>query len=296
MAKSPPNKVKILNVVILFNHFILKYKMINVVLGESRFKPNRMIDHMTPFIGYLHDNMIDHKIIEFADEVRSTDNNMHFGIFNHVLFSNLPKNYIVFNIEPYCNLNDVLKVVIAKARYLCYYIKDETLLLNKDNVYFPFPYHPRIENFYKVEPMDKSIDVLFYGSINNKRKMTLEYLRKKFQVVCPNMDNERAVFGKERDILIQKSRVVLSLKTFESDQDVPRIAYLAANRACVVAYSEPVIANAAIYCSSLDDVIAQISTLLLDDTLRKKVSSDAYNSICARHIENYLDMRILGEN
>lgn len=92
----------------------------------------------------------------------------------------------------------------------------------------PIGYVPELT---RIKPREQDIDVLFYGSINERRKKILED--------CVNAGlRVQAVFnvyGRERDELISRSKVVLNVHFYESKIfEIVRCSYLLANRKCVV--------------------------------------------------------------
>lgn len=77
----------------------------------------------------------------------------------------------------------------------------------------------------------QDIDVLFYGSVNDRRKAVLADLKAAGLDVMAVF----GVYGAERDALIARSKVVLNLHFYELGVfEVVRVAYLLANRKAVV--------------------------------------------------------------
>lgn len=78
----------------------------------------------------------------------------------------------------------------------------------------------------------EDIDVLFYGSQNERRQKVLQALEARGLRVHAAYD----VYGAERDALIARAKVVLNLHFYESRIfEVARVAWLIANRKAVVA-------------------------------------------------------------
>ena len=78
---------------------------------------------------------------------------------------------------------------------------------------------------------DKTIDVLFYGSVNERRSKILEGLRN----YGVNVHASFGVYGKERDDLIASSKIVLNMHYYESQIfEVIRVFYLLTNAVPVV--------------------------------------------------------------
>lgn len=77
----------------------------------------------------------------------------------------------------------------------------------------------------------EDIDVLFYGSVNERRQRVLAALSERGLRV----EKVFGLYGAERDRLVARSRVVLNLHYYEAKVfEVVRVSYLLANRRCVV--------------------------------------------------------------
>ncbi|MDE3038674.1 MAG: hypothetical protein KGJ21_09540, partial [Pseudomonadota bacterium] len=75
------------------------------------------------------------------------------------------------------------------------------------------------------------IDVLFVGSLNDRRKAVLEKIAQAGKKVKAAFN----VYGTERDALIARAKIVLNLHFYEAQVfEIIRVSYLLANRACVV--------------------------------------------------------------
>jgi SAM-dependent methyltransferase len=83
----------------------------------------------------------------------------------------------------------------------------------------------------RIEPAAEDIDVLFYGSLNPRRRNVLEALRARGLRV----EAAFGVYGEARDRLVARSRLVLNVHFYEAKVfEVVRVSYLLANRRCVV--------------------------------------------------------------
>jgi hypothetical protein len=77
----------------------------------------------------------------------------------------------------------------------------------------------------------KDIDVLFYGSINDRRAKILDALKSSGL----NVHTIFGIYGKDRDDLIARSKLVLNLHYYDSEIfEVVRVFYLLANSIPVV--------------------------------------------------------------
>ena len=78
----------------------------------------------------------------------------------------------------------------------------------------------------------QDIDVLFYGSLNERRLGILKELRDAGLRVEPHF----GVYGPARDALIGRAKIVLNVHFYDAQIfEAARVGYLLANRACVVA-------------------------------------------------------------
>lgn len=83
----------------------------------------------------------------------------------------------------------------------------------------------------RLEPALEDIDVLFYGSVNERRNRVFEQLRRK----GIKLHTAFGVYGRERDELIRRAKIILNLHYYESHiLEVVRVSYPMANRKAVV--------------------------------------------------------------
>jgi hypothetical protein len=95
--------------------------------------------------------------------------------------------------------------------------------------YVPIGYMPALTRIPRADPQD--IDVLFYGSVNERRLDVLLELRSRGLHVEP----VTGVYGAERDALVARAKVVLNLHYYlPGIFEAVRVSYLWANRKAVV--------------------------------------------------------------
>lgn len=98
-------------------------------------------------------------------------------------------------------------------------------------VHVPLAYDAALERL-PARNAPGDVDVLFYGSVNERRKAVLDELRAR----GVKLQTLFGVYGRERDSWIARSRVVLNLHAHEGQiLELPRLAYLWANKVPVVA-------------------------------------------------------------
>lgn len=95
--------------------------------------------------------------------------------------------------------------------------------------YLPIGYTPGLTRIRAAEVQD--IDVLFYGSLNDRRRGVLQQL----VLAGLKLHTVVGVFGPERDDLIARAKIVLNLHFYPAQVlEEVRVSYLLANRVCVI--------------------------------------------------------------
>jgi len=92
----------------------------------------------------------------------------------------------------------------------------------------PIGYHPVLA---RIERAAEDLDVLFYGSLNERREVVLDGLEARGLQVASVF----GVYGAERDALIARAKLVLNVHYYAARVfEIVRVSYLLANRRCVV--------------------------------------------------------------
>lgn len=93
----------------------------------------------------------------------------------------------------------------------------------------PIGYVPELS---RVEPHTETIDVLFYGSLNERRKRIIDELRRRgFNVVMRVND----AYGKTLESLIARAKIILNVHFYESKIfEIVRVGFALANKKTVV--------------------------------------------------------------
>jgi hypothetical protein len=127
----------------------------------------------------------------------------------------------------------------------------------------------------------KDVDVLFYGSVNERRKDILEKLVAKGLTVKTLF----GVFGRERDEWVERSKLVLNHHFYNSQIfEIVRVFYLLTNSVAVVgevneSTSIDTMCREGIYAAKYDELVAGCVELIKNDVARQKVQFEALNSI-----------------
>jgi SAM-dependent methyltransferase len=151
----------------------------------------------------------------------------------------LPANTIVYNMEHFSFVSKrPIYTNLLKRFEVWDYSYDNAsrlpALINKEVKYVPLGF---VSELARVVPSaDEDIDVLFYGSINERRVNILNQLSAKGLKVHPVF----GVYYKARDALIARAKVVLNMHFYLPGAfEMVRVSYLLANRKAVVAECNP---------------------------------------------------------
>jgi hypothetical protein len=140
-------------------------------------------------------------------------------------------------------------------------------------------YHDKLRRIPKAQVQD--IDVLFYGSTNERRNKVLDDIRN----LGINLKTVFGVYGKERDELISRSKLVLNLHFYNSKIfEIVRVFYLMTNGKAVVAEVDQETAIDGAYVSGIskavyDDLAASCLRLLGNDAERQAFEERALATI-----------------
>lgn len=138
----------------------------------------------------------------------------------------------------------------------------------------------------RIEPAtDQDVDVLFYGSLNERRHKILEALREAGLVVKYLM----GVYGAERDQWIARSKIVLNVHFYDDKiHEVIRTSWLLANRKAVVSECEPDTEidddiREAIVAVPYDRIVQVCVALVTDDARRREVEQRGFEIFARRN-------------
>lgn len=121
---------------------------------------------------------------------------------------------------------------------------------------------------------EKDIDVLFYGSTNERRLVILKALHSQGIRVVPLFN----VYGPERDVAIARAKIVINIHHYSSNVfEIVRVSYLLANSACVVTEGNPRDPDVQPFLSGLavtpyEDLVARCRALLADEDARRTMA------------------------
>lgn len=203
--------------------------------------------------------------------------------------SYLPENPIIFNLEqvtPGSPWLTIGYIELLKKYPVWDYSKNNIAELEKLGVtnvkYCGIGYAPELTRIPKR--IKEETDVLFIGSINERRMKLCNELAKQCDVVV-GYDK----YGDELDHLISKAKIVLNLHFYRSKVfEIVRCSYLLANKKCVVSeFGEDEDLEQPFYSGicfgEYDEIIDKCIMLLKDDEMRKAYEEKGY--------ENFKEMK-----
>jgi glycosyltransferase involved in cell wall biosynthesis len=174
-------------------------------------------------------------------ENQLSDNKLNFIIGWHLLgerIRSIPSNSIIYNLEQLnISNNDILAdLLVYLSNHLeiwDYNNKNIDFLLKKGIKRIPRLLRVgtslSMQRIAKCERQD--IDVLFYGSLNERRAKIIDQLKRMGLNVVHLWD----VYGEERDSYIARSKVVLNMHFYKTNIfEIVRVSYLMANSKAVV--------------------------------------------------------------
>jgi 2-polyprenyl-3-methyl-5-hydroxy-6-metoxy-1,4-benzoquinol methylase len=155
--------------------------------------------------------------------------------------------------------------------------------------HLPIGYHEALET---IEHTDPEIDVLFYGSINERRRRVLRELSDHC-TVKPLF----GVYGPQRDHYIARSRIILNVHFYESQvMEQVRLSYLLNNRCFVLSESSAVNPfGDSIVTAPYEQLADCVHHWLARPEERSRKADAAYRAFRARPMTEYL-ARVLSDD
>lgn len=180
-----------------------------------------------------------------TDNIISNNEDIYILVGAAEFIDIVPKRYIVFQFEQtnisYNNNKDIWFTdkyikLLKNADYVWDYSNDNINYLRnnfdiKNTFYVPIRYSLILDNFPKIKESNKDIDILFMGSINERRRNILDKLEKKYKlhIASNNLWNE------EREHLISRSKIVLNIQFYDNGiLELVRLSYLLSGGAFII--------------------------------------------------------------
>jgi hypothetical protein len=147
--------------------------------------------------------------------------------------------------------------------------------------YVPIGYVPELT---RIAPAPEDIDVLFYGSVSDRRREILDRLSARgFRV-----ETLFGAYGATRDSQIARSKIVLNIHSYEAQPlQIVRISYLLANQRAVVSETRADPAEerdleTGIAFADYDDLVDRCAELLGDEDARRGLAARGFQAFSAR--------------
>ena len=153
----------------------------------------------------------------------------------------------------------------------------------------PIGYVPALRRI-PAPPQGEDIDVLFYGSLNPRRRRVLDGLRQ----AGARVEAVFGVYGAARDALIARAKIVLNVHYYEAKVfEVVRVSYLLANHKVVVSErgadrnEEAAFADAVAF-ADYDQLVATCLSLLAQPEIRQQRAEAGHRCFSAMPEEGFL--------
>lgn len=178
-----------------------------------------------------HDAVLSSKLICF-DRL-----NIILGAHEINNYETIPPGSIIINLEQLNSsrlISDGYLKALAQFEVWDYSLKNIEFLRKYgiNAKYLKFGYCPTLK---RLEVKEKTIDILFYGAINDRRAYILNQLVKLGYRVVVIDGVKKSAYGRELDEYISRSRLVLNLHFYQDKIfEVVRVSYLMINGKAVV--------------------------------------------------------------
>jgi tetratricopeptide (TPR) repeat protein len=212
----------------------------------------------------------------------------------------IPQNTVIVNLEQLRGFNIAARPVYASLmRRLAVWdysprnIAQIKSLLNTPCVSrFKIGYTPEMTRFRTQAP---TTDVLFYGSLNDRRAAVLKGLHQ----AGLNVKHLFSVYGDERDAAIADAKIVLNMHFYEDSlHEIGRTSYLLANSKAIVSECGPDTEieddiREAMVAVPYNDIVASCVALIGDEPRRLALEKKAFEIFSKRNQAEMLHEAIL---
>ncbi|WP_051955645.1 hypothetical protein [Beijerinckia mobilis] len=200
----------------------------------------------------------------------------------------LPRDSIIVNLE---QIDD--KSSWTSESYCALLSRHPVLDYSRDNIHklnalgmdhirlLKLGYTSRLERIHAVAEQD--IDILFYGSLNERRRLVLQALEDRGLTVVHLF----GVYGQDRDALIARAKIVLNLHFYDAKIfEIVRVFYLLTNRICIVSEGSTDDPDVQDFADGLalcryEDLVETCVTLANDPEKRHSLATNGYRHIHA---------------
>jgi hypothetical protein len=240
-------------------------------------------------------------------EARILDNSVEQNAINVILGAHLlaaDENHIlipgsiIYNLEQLAPNFEILGAASLSQNYFALAKKFQIWDYNPHNIAvwnkFGCAHPPRLVEIGYVPELrrivsspEQDIDVLFYGSLDDSRSSRLRQLRDTNMKVCV----VSGVYGKERDDLIARSKIVLNLHRLETKLfEIVRVSYLLTNSKAVVSDVSPDMGgyNDAVAAFPPEAIVESCLELVRNDEKRRALERRGFEFFSGRSAAAFL--------
>lgn len=221
-----------------------------------------------------------------------------FGSFSIPLLGVLPpRGTILYNLEQVFYGSQFITptaVAIFRQYPMLDYNKRNIERLVKMGVppprYLPIGYVPEMTRIPPASEQD--IDVLFYGSMDDRRRAVLDALRDRGLRVEATF----GVFGRVRDGLIARSKVVLNMHGISDVFESVRVSYPLANKKAVVSERGDGHEDfeGGVAFADYGELVDRCAELVADDRARAVLAQRGFDLMASRSETEYLKSALVG--
>jgi hypothetical protein len=149
-----------------------------------------------------------------------------------------PYKYIPYQLEQLSAaegvFSDNVKNILSRGEAVWDYSPENIEFLRGQGIsakLLPVGFHESMEQV--PQAAEKDVDVLFFGSLGDRRQAVLSKLEKTAR--APKVKALFGVYGRERDEFIGRSKILLNIHFYQTKIfEAVRVSYLLNNRCCVV--------------------------------------------------------------
>ena len=231
-----------------------------------------------------------------VNELHATRVNIIIGahLLNHDALDKIPANSIIYNTEqmsaPCFKGESAYLAMLRKYQVWDYSVGNVKKLQEKGVNAIKFVPIGYVEQLTRIPAVAEDIDVLFYGSMNERRSRVLNGLMARGF----NVKSVFNVYGKERDDYIARSKIVLNVHFYEDQVfEIVRVSYLLANKKTVVAECDELTSiepdiKKSVAAASYDKLVDTCARLLNNEAERKEIANNGFEIFSARRESSYL--------
>jgi acetyltransferase-like isoleucine patch superfamily enzyme/SAM-dependent methyltransferase len=216
----------------------------------------------------------------------------------------LPEDTILYNLEqviPDCPwINETVLALFQRFTLWDYSLRncEQLQLMGCRHVqHVPLGYVPQLTRMEPLAEEAQDIDVLFYGSLNEKRAAVLEALREQGLNVVELFGE----YGAERDRAIARAKIVLNIHLYQAQIfEIVRVSYLLANHKFVLSESSPNDPDAesfknAVAFADYDQIVEACLSFLQNPQERQRIAEEGFQLMKQRSETEFLQEALQNE-